>query len=93
MDDEPARQDPSRNLAPRSGRFRRHELELADGGRLVLHTDGSIHHVDEHGSTARSWAPDDPEWPDQAIRFGLHPQAPTITPQGRRVQASRPPRG
>jgi hypothetical protein len=29
--------------------------------------------------------PDDPEWPDQALRFGLHPQAPTVTPPARRV--------
>lgn len=93
MNDELARRDPSRTVAPRGGRFRRHELGLADGGRLVLHADGRIDRVDEHGSTARSWAPDDPEWPDQAIRFGLHPQAPTITPQGRRVQATKPSRG
>lgn len=93
MDDEVDRRDRSRTNAPRSGRFRRHEIELADGGKLVLHGDGSIDHVDDGGATARSWAPDDPEWPDLAIRFGLHPQAPTITPQGRRVQGTRPPRG
>jgi hypothetical protein len=92
MDDEPVRRDTSRTNAPRGGRFRRHELGLADGGRLILHTDGSIDHVDEHGSTAKSWTPDDPEWPGQAIRFGLRPQAPTITPQGRRVPGMKPPR-
>ena len=93
MGDEVDRPDRSRTSAPRSGRFRRHEVELADGGRLILHGDGWIDHVDEHGVAARSWATDDPEWPDQAIRFGLHPQAPTITPQGRRVQGTRPPHG
>jgi hypothetical protein len=39
-----------------------------------------------------SWLPDDPEWPDQAIRFGLHPQAPTVTPPGRRGRGTKPPR-
>lgn len=77
---------------PRGPRFKRRELELADGGRLVLDTDGSIKHVDDHGDTRHSWAPDDPEWSHQAIRFGLHPQGPTVTPQGRYVEGTKPPR-
>ncbi len=92
MNDELVRREPSRTPAPRGRRYRRRQLELADGGRLVLGVDGTIDHVDDHGSTMRSWAPDDPEWADQAIRFGLHPEAPTITPQGRRVQGTKPPR-
>lgn len=93
MQDEHDRPDRSQANAPRSGRFRPHELTLADGGRLVLRRDGSIDHVDDQGATVRTWAPDEPEWPDQAIRFGLHPQAPTVTPRGRRVPGTRPPHG
>ena len=84
--------EPPRTPAPRGRRFKPHELELADGSRLVLGVDGSIERVDDHGSTTHSWTPDDPGWPDQAIRFGLHPRAPTVTPHGRRVQDTRPPR-
>jgi hypothetical protein len=92
MNDEPVRREPSRTATPRGRRFRRHELELADGGRLVLGVDGTIDRVDALGSTTHSWTPDDPEWPDQAIRFGLHPEAPTVAPQGRSVQRTKLPR-
>jgi hypothetical protein len=92
MNDELVRPEPSRTATPHGRRFRRHELELADGGRLVLGVDGSIDRMDALGSKTHSWTTDDPEWPDQAIRFGLHPQAPTVTPQGRRVQGPKPPR-
>jgi len=92
MNDELAGREPARRHAPRGRRFKRHELGLADGGRLVLDIDGSIDHVDDHGSTTRSWTPDDPEWPDQAIRFGLYPQARTVTPPGRHVRGTKPPR-
>ena len=93
MSDEPVRQEPSRAPAQRGRRYKRHELELADGGRLVLGVDGRIDHLDALGSTTGSWLPDDAGWPDQAIRFGLRPQAPTVTPPGRRVQGTKPPRG
>lgn len=73
------------------GRYRRHEITLADGGRLVLSADGSIVQVDQHGVTTHAWTTDDPDWPDQAIRFGLHPQAPTVPPPSRREQ-TKPPR-
>ena len=79
-------------MAPRGRRFRRHELELADGSKLVLGVDGSIDRLDADGVTTQSWAPDDPAWPDQAIRFGLHPQAPTVRPQERGLPGTRPPR-
>jgi hypothetical protein len=93
MNDEVVRPEPSRTPARRSHRYKRHELELADGGRLVLGGDGSIARLDADGSKTHSWMPDDPGWPDQAIRFGLHPQVPTVKPEGRRVQGTRPPRG
>jgi hypothetical protein len=93
MNDELAGQEPPSRPVGRGHRYRRHELDLADGGRLVLGVDGTIDRLDPDGSTTQSWGPDDPGWPDQAIRFGLHPQAPTVTPGGRRVQGIRPPQG
>ena len=92
MNDELAEKEPSQTPGPPGRRFRRHELVLADGARLVLGVDGSIDLIDDHGSTTHSWTPDDPEWSDQAIRFGLHREAPTVTPQGRRVPGTKPPR-
>jgi hypothetical protein len=73
-------------------RFRARELHLADGARLVMRTDGSIHHVEPGGTTERSWAPDDPEWPPLAMRFGIQVHTDTEVPSGRRVEATRPPR-
>ena len=93
MNDQLVQREPSSTPVLRGRRYRRHELELADGGRLVLSVDGTIDRLDAHGSTTHSWTPDDPAWPDQAIRFGLHHQAPTVTPPGRRVQGTKPPRG
>jgi hypothetical protein len=91
MSDDPVRPDPAPTHASRR-RYRRRAVELADGGRLVLGPDGTITHVAADGATTGSWAPDDPQWPDQALRFGLRPQIPTVTPTGR-VQPNRPPRG
>jgi hypothetical protein len=91
MTDKPGGREPSRTPATRGRRFKPHALELADGGRLILAADGSIDHLDDHGTSTHRWTPDDPEWPGQAIRFGLHPQAPTVTPQGP-VQGTKPPR-
>ena len=88
----PSGGEPSRTPAARSRPFKRHEIRLADGSRLVLGGDGSIEHIDDHGSRVHRWKPDDSEWPGQAIRFGLQPQSRTITPQGRHVQATEPPR-
>ncbi len=91
MNEEIARPEPARAPARRGRRFKRHELELAGGGRLVLGVDGLIEQVDDEGTKTRSWAPDDPDWPNQAIRFGLHAQAPTLRPPGRNVQGTKPP--
>jgi hypothetical protein len=71
-------------------RFRRHELELAEGGKLVLHTDGSISQVDGQGQDVAKWAVDDPDWPRHAIRFGLLPQPSTTTPPDAREGGPRP---
>ena len=71
-------------------RFKSRELELAEGGKLVLHTDGSIAQVDGQGEVVAKWATDDAEWPRHAIRFGLLPQAGTITPPDSRVRGTKP---
>jgi hypothetical protein len=92
MTDELGGRQPPRTPAARGRRFKPHAAELTDGSRLVLGVDGSIDHVDDQGSRMHGWKPGDPGWSDQAIRFGLHPQAPTVAPHGRRVQESKPPR-
>jgi len=91
MTDDPGGREAPQPPKPRGRRFKPHRLELADGARLVLGADGSIEHIDGAGASVQRWTPDDPEWPDQAIRFGLHPQAPTVRPQGP-VQGTKPPR-
>jgi hypothetical protein len=73
-------------------RFKRRELRLADGGSLVLTAGGSIDHVADDGTITHSWAPDDADWPRQALRFGVHPQDVTVTPHGRQRLDMRPPR-
>jgi len=76
--------------SPASGaRSRRHQLALADGGKLMLLGDRSIRHLDAYGATIETWAPDDPAWAERAIRFGLHPQDPTVAPQGHQVPAPK----
>jgi hypothetical protein len=74
-----------------SGRLYKHrELELAEGGKLVLRGDGSITQTDAAGETIGKWAATDPEWAGHALRFGLQPQAETIAPHGRRMSDPRP---
>jgi hypothetical protein len=82
-------------VAPRShgnkrSRYKRREIELAEGGKLMLHPDGSISLLDGSGATSGTWAPGDPDWPGHAIRFGLQPQAETVAPHGRRAADPRP---
>jgi hypothetical protein len=92
MPDKLAPQEPRGDPAPGAHRFKRRELRSADGGILVLTADGTINQVGADGKTTRSWAPDDEEWPYQALRFGVHPQADTVTPDGRQRSDMRPPR-
>ena len=81
-----------RAFARGSHRFKRRELRLADGGSFVLNAGGSIDHVAADGTLKHSWAPEDADWPHQALRFGLHPQRATVTPHGPRPSETRPPR-
>ena len=76
-----------------AGRFRPRSLRLADGARLLVRADGSILRVEADGTAGRSWATDDPEWSEVAIRFGLRAQATTEIPSGHRIDATKPPRG
>jgi hypothetical protein len=92
MTDTLGRRQPPRTPATRGRRFKPHAIELTEGGRLLLGVDGSIDHVDDRDSSLHRWKPDDPGWSDQAIRFGLYPQPPTVAPSGRRVEGSKPPR-
>lgn len=73
-------------------RFKRHELSLGGGGSLVLSPSGSIDQLAADGTTIHSWAPDDEGWTDRALRFGVHPQGVTETPDGRQRSEMRPPR-
>jgi hypothetical protein len=92
MTDELTGRSPTRSSGSPRRRFKRRELQPADGARLVLDIDGSILHLNDHGNPTRTWTPDDPEWPREAIRFGLLPQAPTVAPHGRHVPETKPPR-
>ncbi len=89
MTDPPEQHEPTRPTS-RGRRYKPNELALADGGRLSLHADGSIHQLDAHGATTQAWKPDDAGWPDQALRFGLHPQALTVAPHDHRHQGTKP---
>ena len=71
-------------------RFRRHQLDLAEGGKLILHGDGSITQTDAAGETTRRWAIGDSDWERYAIRFGLQPQPDTVVPESRRDAEPRP---
>ena len=77
----------------RQRRYRRRETTLADGARLILNTDGTLVRVDAAGRPERSWAPEDPEWAQLALRFGLRPQPATVAPPGRPGGGTRPTRG
>jgi len=73
-------------------RYRRRTMSQPGGGQLVMTTDGTVLRLAADGSREGAWAPDDPEWPKLAIRFGLHVQSTTISPAGRFVEDTRPPR-
>ncbi len=81
----------SQRARPRSQgrRFKRREVELAEGGKLVLHTDGSIGQLDSQGEAVQAWAMGDPDWPRHAIRFGLLPQPSTTVPPDARVKGAK----
>jgi len=69
----PSAPAPSRKFKPR-------ELQLADGGRLVLNAGVSSAQLDGGGNQTNAWAPADPDVASHAIRFGLYPQDATVPP-------------
>ena len=83
MPSKPVASKPSGTPARSKRRFKPRELRLADGSRLVLTTGRSIDQVADDVTTIQSWAPEDADWPREAIRFGLHPQVGTVAPHGR----------
>jgi hypothetical protein len=78
--------------SPRRRRYKHRELALADGDKLVLAADGSISRIAPDGTTRQALAPDDLEWPGQAIRFGIRAQATTPNPHDRIVRQEHLPR-
>ena len=83
---------PSPGPARHGRRFKQREIDLVEGGKLVLRADGSISQVDATGTSTHAWDPADPEWASHAIRFGLFPQDATVAPSGRFIEGMRPPR-
>jgi hypothetical protein len=92
MSAERARTKTSPSPAAHGRRFKPHEIQLPDGGWLVLDAAGAITQLDEDRKPTGTWAPEDPEWGSRAIRFGLYPQDATVPPTGRFRDDMRPPR-
>jgi hypothetical protein len=89
---EPSATQSTSSPAAHGRRFKHRELDLADGGKLVLKADGSISQVDAAGAPTQTWDSADPDWASHAIRFGLFPQDATVAPTGRFIDDRRPPR-
>jgi hypothetical protein len=70
-------------------RFKHHEIELADGAKLVLGEDGTIVETGADGTTVRTWPMADPEWARVAIRFGVQPPSETTAPDRIRPDDTR----
>jgi hypothetical protein len=70
-------------------RFKHHEIELPDGGKLVLGEDGVIVEAGSDGTAVRSWPMSDPEWARIAIRFGVQPPSETTAPDRIRPDDTR----
>ena len=75
---------PARHYRPR-------RLDLPDGELLALRGDGMIEHRDATGTVLHAWTPQDPEWPQRALRFGIHAVPRTIKPSGRDAFDTKPP--
>ena len=55
----------------------------------MLSPDGTVTRLTAEGVQEHAWAPDDPEWPRLAIRFGLRVQSRTVAPAGRFAEDSK----
>lgn len=68
--------------APRR-KYRPRTFTLASGETLALRSDGSIDHRTVDGTLLRTLTSTDPEWADQAIRFGIKATPATPRPDNR----------
>jgi hypothetical protein len=66
---------------PPTRHYKRRELATADGGALVLRTDGTIDLLAADRTVVQSWNPGDPEWGGHAFRFGIRVQERTVAPR------------
>jgi len=82
--------DRSAMTPPPTRRYRRRELATADGGGLVLRTDGTIDLLAADRTIVQSWNPDDPEWGAHAFRFGIRVQERTVAPRGPDTGSAKP---
>jgi hypothetical protein len=75
---------------PSTRHYKRRELATADGGALVLRTDGTIDLLAADRTIVQSWDPGDPEWGDHAFRFGIRVQERTVAPRGPDTGTDKP---
>lgn len=75
---------------PPARHYKRRELVTADGGRLVLRTDGTIDLLASDRTVAQSWSPTDPDWGIHAFRFGIRVQERTVAPRGPGTGSAKP---
>jgi len=75
---------------PPTRHYKRRELATADGGALVLRTDGTIDLLGTDRAVVQSWNPEDPEWGGHAFRFGIRVQERTVPPRGPDTGSDRP---
>ena len=83
----PVRTAPKR---PPSRQYKRRELATADGGMLVLLSDGTIELLAADRTVAQSWKREDAEWGAHAFRFGIRVQERTIAPRGPDTGSAKP---
>jgi hypothetical protein len=83
---------PERNplTRPSLRHYKRRELATADGGVLVLRTDGTIDLLAADRTITHSWGPEDAEWGTYAFRFGIRVQARTMAPRGPDTGSAKP---
>jgi hypothetical protein len=82
--------DPKAPTRPLSRRYKRRELAAADGGTLVLRSDGTIELLAADRTVVGAWSPGEAEWGAHAFRFGIRVQERTITPRGPDTGSAKP---
>lgn len=82
--------DRSAMTRPPTRHYKRRELATADGGGLLLRTDGTIDLLAADRTVVQSWNPEDPEWGAHAFRFGIRVQERTVAPRGPDTGSAKP---